>query len=434
MIGSEWIYKAAELGVCLFEGYLYFKVWDHFLVLKHQGRKQAGAVVAGAELLIFLLNGINLPGLNLLSSIAVHLAACTALFAGGRGKRAYLTVCVWFILSFTEFFVLFVLNMALGRETVYASYGVNGFLFAAVTTKAAAYGVASLFCRSFPPVMEESDRKIMAVFILFPIASILLFAGLAFLDMQLSSGVESRFFLGFGSLLIFILNLFILGIYGKVAKITNQAKYYERIGTKNELLNVQYNRTDELREQMHNVGNSMKTIQILAMKNQSEKIVELTRQWAETMERLTDDRFCVSETLNAILNEKRAEAQQKGVKVELYAEPGVSMDKIREQDMIGIVGNLLDNAIEAAQQRAGDGWLKAELFRANEGQLVLFKVENNFLTAPVQEDGRFLTQKKDKAHHGFGTQYVQDVVGQYGGWCHFEVGDEVFKVTVMLPE
>ncbi len=433
MSKADWIYKGMELVVCLLEGYLYYRVWSHFLTLKQQRKKRAAAVVAEAEFLIFLLNGLGFPVLNLLAAVTIHLAVCLLLFDGGKGKRIYLTVFVWFILGFSEFFVLFILNMALGWKTVYASYGVGGFIFAAVTTKSTAYGIALLFCRSFSPVMKETERKIMAVFILFPIASIVLFAGLAFLDMQLSGGVESRLFLGFGSLLIFVLNLFILDIYGRISRLTNQAKSYERMDTKNELLNVQYTKTEGLKQQIHNVGNQMKTIQILAMQNQNAKIVELTKQWSKTIGELTDDRFCMSETLNAILNEKKMEGQQAGIEVELFVEPGFAMDRIREQDVIGILGNLLDNAIEAAKQREGDGWLKAALYRANEGEILFIRVENNFRSAPVWENGQFLTQKDDVAHHGYGTRYVQDTVKQYGGVCRFEADDTIFKVVIMLP-
>lgn len=98
-------------------------------------------------------------------------------------------------------------------------------------------------------------------------------------------------------------------------------------------------------------------------------------------------------------------------------------------DINVILGNLLDNAIEAAQDSERK-WLKL-VMRADRGVL-LIHVANSFGEEPRRKGSRFLSTKKDSGEHGIGLHNVRRMVERLHGEIDFRQEGEVFSVDVML--
>lgn len=98
-------------------------------------------------------------------------------------------------------------------------------------------------------------------------------------------------------------------------------------------------------------------------------------------------------------------------------------------DINVILGNLLDNAIEAAQDSERK-WLKL-VMRADRGVLLIY-VANSFGEEPRRKGSRFLSTKKDSGEHGIGLQNVRRMVERLHGEIDFRQEGEVFSVDVML--
>lgn len=98
-------------------------------------------------------------------------------------------------------------------------------------------------------------------------------------------------------------------------------------------------------------------------------------------------------------------------------------------DINVILGNLLDNAIEAAQDSERK-WLKL-VMRADRGVL-LIHVANSFGEEPRRRGSRFLSTKKDSGEHGIGLHNVRRMVERLHGEIDFRQEGEVFSVDVML--
>lgn len=98
-------------------------------------------------------------------------------------------------------------------------------------------------------------------------------------------------------------------------------------------------------------------------------------------------------------------------------------------DINVILGNLLDNAIEAAQDSERK-WLKF-VMRADRGVLLLH-VANSFGKEPKKQGNRFLSSKKDSREHGIGLRNVRRMVERLRGDIEFRQEGEVFSAEVML--
>ena len=100
--------------------------------------------------------------------------------------------------------------------------------------------------------------------------------------------------------------------------------------------------------------------------------------------------------------------------------------------MFFILGNLLDNAIEAASKvENSEKWMKTQI-QYNKG-CILIVIENACNDKFINYDhDRYLTTKSDKAEHGIGLESVRYTVEKYHGTVEIEKKESIFKVTVFM--
>ena len=104
---------------------------------------------------------------------------------------------------------------------------------------------------------------------------------------------------------------------------------------------------------------------------------------------------------------------------------------IRSVDLTTILGNLLDNALEAAKTAPDNvRFLNLTVRRIN--AMLIIKVENGYGNAPKRESGNLITSKADKAFHGWGLKSVQTAADRYDGTITTDYKDGVFKSVVTL--
>lgn len=109
---------------------------------------------------------------------------------------------------------------------------------------------------------------------------------------------------------------------------------------------------------------------------------------------------------------------------------------ISEVDLCAIVGNLLDNAIEAVNRITDPNeqrWVSLKFARV--WDMFYITCENSFCPSTIRKrNGRFLTSKTEKpAIHGFGIPNIISTVTAYEGECSFDVKDQTFIARITLP-
>ena len=113
--------------------------------------------------------------------------------------------------------------------------------------------------------------------------------------------------------------------------------------------------------------------------------------------------------------------------IDVFVDPTL---KVEVADIVTILGNFLDNALEAVS-KVDDKRIKLHI-TSNKGN-VLIKVENTF-DGVVQyaKDGQTIVTRKVCGNHGHGLRNIQRAVEKYDG--HVEIGHEdgVFRVGVLL--
>lgn len=136
----------------------------------------------------------------------------------------------------------------------------------------------------------------------------------------------------------------------------------------------------------------------------------------------------IDSVLNYWLQKAREELETVIVKV-------ILPEKIKHTfDINVLIGNLLENAIEAARQTE-QKYLNVNI--ALKKGVLKIRIENSFLPAGlVKEEGqgssRFLTTKRAKEQHGIGLKSVKKIVETYNGTMDVTTQNELFCVNLIL--
>ena len=141
-------------------------------------------------------------------------------------------------------------------------------------------------------------------------------------------------------------------VYGTVATIRDRTEI-ESLGSELETMRTL---SDALRAQTHEHANRLHTIVSLMELGRGTEALAFATQDLELSQRLTDDLVSSLDepVLGALIMGKAAEAHERGVELTLNTvgngtgEPAVT--GLAVQDLVAILGNLLDNAIDAAAE------------------------------------------------------------------------------------
>lgn len=133
--------------------------------------------------------------------------------------------------------------------------------------------------------------------------------------------------------------------------------------------------------------------------------------------------------VDSILNFKLNEAENKGVNV--YADISVPNNlEMDAPDITVIIGNLLDNTLQAVEKLPIPLRKILVLLKYDKGRLFI-KVENSFDGNIKKKDGRFETMKTG-ADHGYGMKNVERVLEKYEGCVQYEHNEYMFYAKCMI--
>lgn len=104
---------------------------------------------------------------------------------------------------------------------------------------------------------------------------------------------------------------------------------------------------------------------------------------------------------------------------------------IKMSDMYILMGNLLDNAMEAAEKCSEHSrYIMLTLKLVNE--MLLLKISNSYLIEPVQKaDGSFRSSKSGY-EHGWGLESVRDIVKENEGTMDIKFAKNKFDITILM--
>lgn len=191
-----------------------------------------------------------------------------------------------------------------------------------------------------------------------------------------------------------------------------------------------YKNKEKLYEQQkkyqHDLNNHLKCIHDLINNNEVEK----AKDYLESLQgELYDDNMMINTNnvvINSILRIKIAQAKEKGIHIILKIND-MSSITIKEKDLIIVIGNLLDNAIEAIENiNQAD---KKIYFNMHNNNGILEIVTQN---KTLNIDNGWKSNKRNKEEHGFGLKNINDIVKLYNGEDMIFQSDDIVTHMVSL--
>ena len=188
---------------------------------------------------------------------------------------------------------------------------------------------------------------------------------------------------------------------------------------------------NQKKRMLHDYNNQVQCIRGLL---QQKKYKEAENYAGKLTQTLLDGSEVVdvnNSVINVVLNQKYRLAKSKGIAVSFQIND-LSGAWMEEQDMVILLANLLDNAIEACENRKDDPVIRIKLLREN--SQILLSVQNPVESTQNMIHDQLSTSKADKANHGIGLKNVQMVLEKYDGMSRIHSEDGWFYFTAMIPD
>lgn len=146
---------------------------------------------------------------------------------------------------------------------------------------------------------------------------------------------------------------------------------------------------------------------------------------------MTDTVWTNDDTIDYLINSKAAAAKERGIQYQVQVE-FPHHTNLRSADLCAILGNLLDNALEAAGQipEKKKRFINLTIRRIN--QMLIIKVENSFTAPPVITGNEIKTSKKENGLHGWGLKSARTAAEKYDGIVQTSYDENVFRAVVTL--
>lgn len=133
-------------------------------------------------------------------------------------------------------------------------------------------------------------------------------------------------------------------------------------------------------------------------------------------------------SLDAILSAKIAQAKAENIAVTVKANVPDQLT-ISDLELSIIIGNLLDNAIEACRTVTGEQFIR--IFISMKGSMLYFSMLNA-AGEKMKKTGSLFATHKDGVH-GFGLRRAEAILEEHGGWVKYNSEDGAFTSEFLVP-
>lgn len=234
---------------------------------------------------------------------------------------------------------------------------------------------------------------------------------------------------------LIVLNLVVFHLISEILENSRNMKEAEALRQQSigqlELYNSMRENYNIQRQRTHEYKNQIVCMDMLMKKKDYSKLEDYIGNISDGLDAQLDMVDTNNDVVNAIFNAKYYEAIKNDVLVVLKIND-LSDIKISDNDIVTILSNLLDNAIEAAKQcDIGKRIVKIKMLY--EDAVLSIAVSNSYKAEPVlTEDGYIRTTKKDREEHGWGMRNVVATLEKYNAEyiIDYKNGEFVFSIIM----
>jgi len=197
----------------------------------------------------------------------------------------------------------------------------------------------------------------------------------------------------------------------------------------NEFYDTIRQQIDATRKYRHDLAKHIRTLEELLKTEQKDaQMKEYLGNFRENYHRLKEEQICGDEVVNAVLAMKVKECREKKIPLEIEIE-NFDGEKIEDADLVGILYNLLDNAVEENERITEEEDRGIHLRMDNCEDKVNIEVTNRICAGETVD---FRTKKARKEEHGIGMAIIKNLAEKYQGSYEIEVRPEKCMVEARV--
>ena len=188
--------------------------------------------------------------------------------------------------------------------------------------------------------------------------------------------------------------------------------------------------TEKFEKFRHDCKKHLENARLLFASTKSEKAEEILNSLSEKANNL-----CIgienpsgNKLIDAIISSRVSECKYKKIRFiyKLDVLPELNIEQI---DLSSVLSNLLDNAVEAAENTS-EPLIEINIFIFRRYFTVAIK--NSREKSIKEVDGKLVSNKADSKLHGYGTKIISDIADKYNGNFTYTVEDNSFTAVVFM--
>ncbi|NYB75555.1 GHKL domain-containing protein [Sedimentibacter hydroxybenzoicus DSM 7310] len=426
-----------ELSVNLFESYLMVEFISKYNGYKFYGIKR-NILFGGTVIAIFL----NVTAMNYVQSyvesanyISLIIIVSYSLYALNGKNKIKIFSCI----VFNVLMILTAMISLLSISTIFIvdiKYIITTFsvyrLTAAILSKILLFYLSRIIIKIRVNQYEKSSNLSWFAVTLIPVLTIFIMVTITE-SVLVNKDPRISFYFLLSMIGLIIINAFSYFMFTKLGE-------EHKKNLENTIINQRYILSQKHNDEVKELYNEIKIIKH-DMKNHLINIREYInnnymKEGTEYIDKIIEKinvtkKFVLTKNVSfdAIVNNKFSKAYSMGIKTIISVKYEID-DEIEGTDINVLIGNLLDNSIEACENIKGKK--EISLLTDKRKDYILIEVSNTIDKAVLKENGQLVTTKKDKENHGMGIKSVRKIVEKYNGIMDFKEDKNNFTCKILL--
>ena len=429
-----------DITILIIEIVCYFTFFDIFAVKRKLSKSKiiitVFLLVLFLRLCIYFLRNYTI--IKILITIIIILLSMLYLYKISTIKALILTFFVQGILAIIDYIIIMILAKLYGDITALESAsGLIGRLIIILSRLILFVGLiilSRISTKKNNSVTADMSDKEWIQFLIFPIFTIcaVMLMTSSVIKSYHSDIIAIYYIIAIG---LIVLNLVVFHLISEILENSRNMKEAEALRQQSigqlELYNSMRENYNIQRQRTHEYKNQIVCMDMLMKKKDYSKLEDYIGNISDGLDAQLDMVDTNNDVVNAIFNAKYYEAIKNDVLVVLKIND-LSDIKISDNDIVTILSNLLDNAIEGAKQcDIGKRIVKIKMIY--EDAVLSIAVSNSYKAEPVlTEDGYIRTTKKDREEHGWGMRNVVATLEKYNAEyiIDYKNGEFVFSIIM----
>ena len=188
----------------------------------------------------------------------------------------------------------------------------------------------------------------------------------------------------------------------------------------------------KMREWRHDYHNHIQALATMLEQGDIEKAREFLYEIHDTLTKVDTVLKTGNTMVDAILNSKISLMYSKNIRVDATAKVPAELT-VKDIDLCVIIGNLLDNAMEACE-KLPEGSRFIRIYISVKGNHLYMSFTNLTAQGKLKKNEAGTYSSTKSGMHGFGLMRVDSIVNKYGGYINRASEDGAFTTEVLLPQ